>query len=249
MNMTYEQEFQVFQTNINFAARAFYYSMAVDHLSSLRNSYNRKVQNAITAGFNAKILDYNPVLMGLNATPRFWLDYRYMCTLSFVMALGRIFDRNKKSHGLGSLFKAAKRSGAFTLASLRERKTNLDNTKDWSGYMSNAHELSKEDCKEIIKFTIMIRKKWKVIKPIRNKILAHQEKLEEGKILEILKKGQYDRFEEIIQDLLTLENIFQGAFLNGTKPDYDFKNSWVKSEREEEVKRLFKLLQGTPKTP
>jgi hypothetical protein len=109
--------------------------------------------------------------------------------------------------------------------------------------MSNAHELSKEDCKEIIKFTIIIRKKWKVIKPIRNKILAHQEKLEEGRILEILKKGQYDRFEEIIQDLLTLENIFQGAFLNGTKPDYDFKNSWVKSEREEEVKRLFKLLQ------
>ena len=215
MKRNYDQEFQVFSTNVGLAARSFYCLMAMGNFPYQTN--------------------YWP--------DRFRRDHGYMYTLSLVIVLGRIFDRTKSSHSLKSLLKAAKDGEVFSRHSLLRRKQSLDHLRDWSAYCEAAHEFSEKDCKEIIKFTIEIRKKWKIIKPIRNKILAHQEKLKEQKVLNLLKKGKYDYFEEIIQNLLTLENIFQQAAENGRKPDYTFIETGIKSRCEEMVRQLFGSLQ------
>lgn len=220
--MTYEKEFEIFSTNVNAAARFFYYH------SLIRQSAT----------------DYPLYLEALNKNERFWKDYNYSSTLSFIIILGRVFDKPKNSHKIERLIAEAKKSGLFTNDELRKRKMKgSDNHAEWiDSYMQDAYELNDKDWEVMETFVSETRKLWDDISDIRHKIFAHQQVLDDSKSLEITQKGKYDNIQTIIQRLLTFENVLWQAFHNGEKPDFEFINTRKENDAKKEIESLFGCL-------
>lgn len=237
--MNYEQEFKIFSSNINQAARAFYY-----HQEFQRQIYDDgiKHQNMPNGYFQDSKL-----FQAVQDNAQFWMDYKD-CTIVFtVIVLGRIFDKDKKyqkSHHIERLIESANNSGFFTNEKLRERKIKgSDNSHEWiDNYMKNTHELSQDDFKNIYDYAKKTRENWESVKDLRNKIYAHQDVIDDLKKNAIFEKSQYLVFEEIIQRLLTLENVFLEAFSNGRAPDFDFKNQHIKNAALKDVKSLLEKI-------
>jgi hypothetical protein len=110
----YEQEFQIFASNINHAARSFYY-----HKEIQRQVYEDGIKHQQLP--NGYFQD-SKMYQALDANAQFWNDYKYSSLFYAIVTLGRIFDKNKKSHGIKRLIKIAKSSGLFSKEELRKRK-------------------------------------------------------------------------------------------------------------------------------
>lgn len=238
--MNYEQEFKIFSSNINQAARAFYY-----HQEFQRQVFDDgiKHQNMPNGYFQDSKL-----FQAVQDNAQFWMDYKHCSIVFAVIVLGRIFDKDtkyQKSHHIERLIESANNnSGLFTNEKLRERKIKgSDNSHEWiDNYMKNTHELSQDDFKNIYDYTKETREKWESVKDLRNKIYAHQDVIDDLKKNAIFEKGQYLVFEEIIQRLLTLENVFLEAYSNGSAPDFDFKNQQIKNAVLRDVKSLLEKI-------
>tara|TARA_R110002095_G_scaffold190414_9_gene168115 strand:- start:168 stop:836 length:669 start_codon:yes stop_codon:yes gene_type:complete len=221
--MSFEKEFLIFSGNISQAARAFYYHVLVDE----------------------QVKQERYLLKGVQNTPQFWQDYRLSNLLCAVIILGRIFDKNGRTHSLKSLIKNAEKSEDFSLESLRERKG--EGLKEISvsvdEYLSDVHILDQEDWAQINDFAQSIRVVWNShFKDIRNKIFAHEEKLNGEQKSEYFKKAQYAKLEEIIEKLLTLENVLFHSYHNGARPGFSWENNLQKSLVNAEVKKVLKKL-------
>lgn len=237
--MSYEQEFKIFSSNINQAARAFYY-----HQELQRQIYNDgiKHQNMPNGYFQDSKL-----FQAVQENSQFWMDYKHCNIVFTVIVLGRIFDKDtksQKSHHIERLIKFAKNSELFKNEKLRERKIKgSDNSHEWiDNYMKNTHELSQDNFKNISDYAKETREKWESVKDLRNKIYAHQDVIDDLKKSAIFEKSQYLVFEEIVQRLLTLENVFLEAFSNGRAPDFDFKNQQIKNAVLRDVKSLLEKI-------
>lgn len=220
--MTYEKEFEVFSTNINGASRAFYYHTII----------------------NEKAAKNEDMLRALNSAALFWDDYRYFSILSVIIILGRVFDKNKRSHRLKKLIEDARASKHFTKESLRERKlVDSGNHVEWlEGYIQNAHELGSGDFDEMEDFAKEITDLWEKMAKIRKKIFAHQDIMDESRKTTIVQTGKYKAIEQIIQKLLTLEHVLEQASLNGKKPDYTYRDTSNREAAEEEIDDIFSTL-------
>lgn len=220
--MGYEKEFEIFSSNINQAARSFYY-----HQEIQRQIYDDgiKHQNMPDGYFqNSKMFQ------AMQANSQFWMDYKHSSIVFAIIVLGRILDKNANAHKIERLIETAQKSGFFKNEKLRERKINgSNNSHEWiDNYMQNAHEFSDNDFKKISDFASETRKKWKNVKDLRNKIYAHQEAMDDQKKSSIFEKSKYAVFEEIIERLLTLEHILWDSFHNGKVPDFNHKNQKIK---------------------
>lgn len=234
--MDYEKEFNIFSSNINQAARAFYY-----HQEIQRQVYDDGVKHqSLPDGY----FQDSKMFQAMQANSQFWMDYKHSSIVFAIITLGRILDKNSNAHKIERLIKAARNSGLFNNDKLRERKIKgSDNADEWiDNYMNNAHELSSNNFAEILSFAEETRKKWETVKDLRNKIYAHQEALDDVKKAAIFKKSTYGAFEEIIERLLILEHIFLEAFHNGKLPDFDYKNQRIKNAVVEDVKSLLQRL-------
>ena len=113
--------------------------------------------------------------------------------------------------------------------------------------MKNTHELNALDFAKIEALKCEAEILWKDIKDIRNKILAHQDILNENKKNNILAKGKYEIFEKIISKLLTIRYILDAAYINGTKPDFAHKDIDIHSSIKTDIESLFSRLSGSQK--
>lgn len=234
--MDYEKEFNIFSSNINQAARAFYY-----HQEIQKQVYDdgEKYQNLPDGYFQD-----SKMFQAMQANSQFWMDYKHSSIVFAIITLGRILDKNSNAHKIERLIKAAQNSDLFNNDKLRERKIKRsDNADEWiNNYINNAHELSSKNFSEILSFAEETRKKWETVKDLRNKIYAHQEALDDIKKVAIFKKSTYGAFQEIIERLLTLEHIFWEAFHNGKPPDFGFKNQQIKNAVVKDVRSLLDRL-------
>lgn len=226
--MNYEEEFKIFSGSINSAARSFY--------------YHREVQSQIYRDYK-KYKHYNdsPLFKGVDANAQFWNDYNLQSISYCIITLGRIFDKNKKSHSVRSLVSVAKESRLFTIEKLRERKiADSDNASEWiDAYLIDKTNFNGDDYYGFLRYIASAAILWKNnIKGVRNKFYAHQARLSPKTKKEILDKAQYDVVEEIISKLLTIEYIMFQAFHNGKKPDFNYKNETVRASASKDISNL-----------
>lgn len=236
--MSYQKEFQIFSSNINQAARAFYYHKEINrqiHEDGLKHDKPPE-----------SYYQYSKVYSSVQENARFWNDHDSMSITYTIIILGRVFDKPKKSHKIERLLDQAKQSRLFTNEELRKRKTkDSPNSFEWiDKYMEGSYELQDKDFLEIENFVKMTRKKWENIKDLRNKVFAHEEILEDEEKKRIYKNSNYQIFQEIISNLLTVEHIFWEAFNNGTKPDFNYQNTRIESYIKNDVTSLLGKVSG-----
>lgn len=233
MTSEYEKEFQIFASNINQAARSFYY-----HQEIQRQIYEdcQKQENGY--------FQYSKLYQAVDANAQFWNDYKYSSLLYTIVLLGRIFDKNKKSHGIRRLVKIAKKSGSFTTHKLRERKIkDSDNASEWiDDYMSEKKDIGSSEYFKFLRYVVETIKLWEQVKPVRNKIYAHQDVISDISKKGILEKAKYSVFEDLINRLLTIENAYWQAYYNGTSPDLGYRNEQVFNRTKEDVTSLLSRL-------
>ena len=230
--MTYEKEFDIFSNNVGKAALTFHY----------HREFNERVYEDSPKQHNPQpnSLQCSKIFMGVDVNAGFWKAYSYSSIVCIIISLGRIFDDNKKSHGLCRMIKLAKKSNSFAKVKLRERvisksKIPSDKIED---FMKRTHELSTDDFSDIEEYSKVTKEKWDSIKDIRNKIFAHQDMMDDYKKEAIFQKCEYIVFEEIIDRLLTIENIFCEAYKKGSKPDFTYKDTYFRGMVSEDVSKL-----------
>lgn len=232
----YEQEFQMFSSNINQAARSFYY-----HREIQWQVYEDgiKHQELPEGYFQDSIM-----FQAMNANAQFWNDYKYSSLFYAIVTLGRIFDKNKNSHGIKRLVKVAKSSELFTKEKLRERKVSgSENAHEWiETYMQSVTDIAPEDYYHFLRHVVEAKKLWNNVKDVRNKLYAHQDVISAEKRSAILEKATYDTIEQIIKRLLTLESILFEAHHNGKKPDFEYVNTRIHSGVKSDVSSLLSRL-------
>lgn len=233
--MDYEQEYQIFLSNINLAARSFYYHVEL----------NRQIYRD---GKRYKYFQYSKIYQAVYANAQFWNDYKYSSVLTCIISLGRILDKPTNTHKVERLIEAAKKSGLFTNKKLRERKTKeIPNDPALvDSFMRTTHEFSSQDFKTLEDFIAQTRKKWEEIKDLRNKIHAHQEVMNDDLRKKILQGATYRKIEEIIKRLLIVDRLLWEAFHNGRKPNFRRQqNKRVHNEVKRDVQSLLDKLSAS----
>lgn len=234
--MNYEHEFEIFSSNINQAAYAFYYHIELQRQIQKDGLKHEKKRDGY--------FQYSKIFQGVSANAQFWNHYKYSSILTAIITVGRILDKPSTTHKIERLITAAESSDLFTRKSLRERKMKgSDNAHDWiDSFMNNTYELCAEDFKKIHDFVEHTRKKWESIKDLRNKVYAHQEVMDNLKKTAIFQKSTYAAFEDIIKRLLKIEHIFWEAFNNGKKPDFRFQNKRIHRYTKKDIQSLLNTL-------
>lgn len=233
MKSEYEKEFQIFSNNVNQAARSFYYHTEIqkqvyEDCSKQENDY----------------FQYSKMYQAIDANAQFWNDYKYSSLFHAIVTLGRIFDRNKKSHGIRRLVKIAKQSGSFTTHKLRERKIkDSDNASEWiDEYMYEKQDIGSSEYFKLLRYVVETINMWQQVKGVRNKLYAHQDVMTDTKRQSILETATYGTLEDIIKRLLTIEHIYWQAYYNGASPDLGYKNEQVLNRVQKDVTALLKRL-------
>jgi len=121
-------------------------------LEQLRHDSNAAIQFLYAwisfhacAGIDAKIR------RGINLTPLFWNTSLGALQTSLFIALGRIFDRNPKSHSLDRLLREAiQHPTIFSKMALAKRKAKQSPGATWiNGYVKDAHIPSRTDFRHL----------------------------------------------------------------------------------------------------
>ncbi len=222
----YQKEFETFSANTQVSARFIGYYAELHRQAQLPEN-----------------------LEALNQNPRFWLDYRYMTLESAFIAFGRIFGSpedkfGNESHCIDRLMICAKRTDFFSSENLRKRKIkDSPNHAEWlEEYMCKAHILGAGDWLEMQKYVDEIKRLWSRVKPIRNKIYAHAEVLDNEKKEAYLREISPTKLLELSSHLQILERILRQAEQNGAKPDYSFCSLFSFEIAKGELKGLLELI-------
>lgn len=196
----YKKHYQKFHQSISFAARTWHHHV---HLQ------NRAAEDK-------NILD------ALNKAPRFWLDLRYSSVQTTIIFLGKIFDKEPNAYNVDKVLKLAHREkNYFSRESLRKRK--IEAAGEFYGlddYIECASELDEKDLKAINQQIKKAKTIWKSLKPLRDKIYAHNEVLSDSERESLYAEVKNSDLPMIIQILLNVSNALSEAEHNGKKPDF-----------------------------
>ncbi|MBN8520548.1 MAG: hypothetical protein J0L77_01440 [Alphaproteobacteria bacterium] len=218
----YTEQYKTFQQNVVFAARTFHCYLIIGEKAAT----DKQVYNA------------------LNNNARFWSDYNYIALQTVIIFLGKIFDTDNNTRNITKMLKAVIDDiSYFNKFNLKERKLKLSG--EFEGineYINNAHELSREDIKEIKQRVKKARGQWNNVKPLRDKIYAHNQNLNEEERVELYKKVKYSDLKDILQILLNVAHSLEQAELNGRRPDFNYNYEGPIRVAEKEVDNLLMLL-------
>lgn len=232
----YEQEFQIFATNIRSAARSFYYHRELMHQVYTDGLKHQQLPNGY--------FQDSKMYQAMNSNSQFWETYNFSSIFHTILTLGRIFDKDPRSHSINRLSKLIKRSCIFSKEELRKRKiSESDNANEWiDEYIDNVNEFSQEDYQSIFQYIAETLEHWDCVKDVRNKLYAHQDVLGFDRKSEIREKATYDVIEKIIARLLTIEHILWEAFHNGRTPYFEYTNKEIFEKAKADVSSLLSRL-------
>ena len=220
-NNTYKCHFNAFEQNIKFAARILHYYLHMGSLAQLD-----------TAEYKA-----------LNYNARFWNDFNFIALQTTIIFLGKIFDKDTRTHNIRALLKSLSLNlKYFSKNSLRQRKINLGSTDGIDEYISNAHELDQSDIHDIhaeVDKAVML---WQKIQPLRHQVYAHNQMLSNEAKDALFKQVTYDDLEYLVQILLNVCFALEQAELNGRKPDFSDDHSGPINVADGQIIKLMKVL-------
>ena len=220
----YKEHYRVFSQNVEIAARNLHYYLEI----------------------RRRALGNKKVLKALNISPRFWNDFNFISIQTVVIVLGKIFDSDPKSHSIDKTINAAAHNlDYFNKASLQARKV-ASGLKEAIAvkYVANAHELTIEDIRAIKDEIKRARVIWKKLKPLRQKVYAHDEIITQQELADIYAQATYEELDELVQILLSVAWELQEAEYNGKKPSFTYDNEAPIKRAKAEVRSLLKLMLG-----
>ena len=193
----YKKHYRAFEQNIAFAVRTWHHNV---HLNNRAN-------------------EDSAILAALNKAPRYWLDQRYSAVQTTIIFLGKIFDNDGRAHNVDKTLKAANdEKERFSKAELRKRKVELGG--EFEGideYVANATELNSNDLKVICAEVKKAKAIWETIKPLRDKIYAHNEMLSDAERKDLFEAVKNEDINNILQILSNVSDALWQAEFNGHK--------------------------------
>ena len=193
----FEKELEAFRVNIETATQFFYAFQAIHYLLS-----QDKVADDL-----------------MKRTPVFWNTNIGALRDAMFIALGRIFDKDGRTHNIFRLMEMAEDNPQlFKLSSPRWAKRNLDDqilTFD----IKSIYEPQPQDwqrlCGYVCKWDSVYRKNYK---PIRDKVLAHRERINSAKKTQLFEQTSYVELEKLFAFLDALYETLWNLYGNGIKP-------------------------------
>ncbi len=218
----YQNHYKQFSQNVAFAVRAWHHDV---HLN------NRA--------------DEDPaILAALNKAPTYWLDQRYSAVQTTIIFLGKLFDKDGRTHNVDKTLEAANNEKVhFNKIELRKRK--VESGGEFEGideYIDNATVLNSDDLKTIKAEVKKAKNIWKRIQPLRHKVYAHNQVLSDVERKELYNVVNNADINNVLQILSNISNSLWQAEFNGLKPDFSFDHTqpieWAKKDIEELISSL-----------
>jgi hypothetical protein len=195
-----------------------YYQEFCNEVHEILSTYLfwRMIRNRIVA--EKELLD------ALNRTPLSWIFIRHSLQVTLFIALGRVFDVDSDSFSVDDLLKCCiERIDLFSHESLRSRKINDRGgvEPEWlAKYIEKAYEPVKED---FLRLRGEVAKRRRIFidvyRPIRHKLIAHNDKKYMDRPDELWAETNIPELEEIIWFLNDLKVTLFETFHNGRKPE------------------------------
>lgn len=189
------------------------------------------------------------ILAALNRTPSSWNIFLHSLQTTTFISLGRIFDSNGGSFSIHRLARyCSKNINEFDRTNLKSRKMDgYAEEPEWlEEYLNTAYYPNQGDIKrlkeEISSYRRIYEKKYK---PIRNKVMAHNDFSKIGKNGELFGKTNITELESIISFCNQVKLGIQEQYWNGRK--ITFTNDPIFDDldqsAEKEVNDLLKSLE------
>lgn len=162
------------------------------------------------------------VLDKLNDHPTFWITARYALLVATFVALGRIFDQDKRSiHNIDKLLRSVSDNlSIFCPAGLCERRVTEGMDVDIAAeYAREKYALSIVDVRDMRKAVAHWRNVYEVrYRDIRHLVFAHRGISREDADL-LMAKAKVDEMQELLGFLEALYTSLWELYVNGRKPD------------------------------
>jgi hypothetical protein len=189
----FEKELESFRINIETASQYFYAYQTIHFVLS----EDKSVQNL------------------LNWYPMFWNTNIGALREAMFIALGRIFDQDSKTHNIDGLLRISQDNpDIFKISAPRwcqQEGKNIQN--------AQIYEPLPDDWRRLRKHVNKYRKVYQDnYRNIRNKVYAHQERLNPKETTELFQKTRYIELEKLFAFLTALYVAIQNLYYAGQKP-------------------------------
>ena len=156
----------------------------------------------------------------INRTPLFWKTSLAALQASLFIALGRIFDRDPKSHSLERLLReAVQNPGIFSRTALARRKAQQSPGATWiNDYVRDAYVPSAPDFQRLQRYAQAKRLVYeKAYEKIRHKIFAHSGVVSRQKSDELFSKTNIRELQRLVLSLSELHEMLWQLYIDGRK--------------------------------
>ena len=158
-----------------------------------------------------------------NSSPIFWNTIYGALQSSFIITIGRVFDSGQSTHSIDKLLNLAHQNlDIFSKESLATRKSlNSINSKDWiDDYLKNVYVPKKADLRKIKHYVSLRRKIYdEKYSSLRNKIIAHKEKLSDEQIRDLYSKADIKELQKLYTSICKIYEVLWQLLHNGLKPN------------------------------
>ncbi len=227
-NNEYKKHYKQFSQNVRFAVRTWHHHV---HLNNRAN-------------------EEPAILAALNKAPRYWLDQRYSAVQTTIIFLGKIFDKDGRIYKVHNIDKTITSADIekeyFKKDELRKRK--IESAGEFEGideYIENASELDNDGLNAIIIEVEKAKVIWERIRPLRDKIYAHNEMLSDAERTELYGAVKNADMNDILQILLNISNALWQVEFNGHKPDFLFNHTQPIESAKKDIEELINSLLHT----
>lgn len=163
------------------------------------------------------------LLSALNRTPLSWIVTRHSLNVTLFITLGRVFDVDKDAFSVDDLLKCCiDEIASFSLESLWGRKMEGQNgvEPEWlPNCIENAYEPTAKDFQRLRSEVTKRRRIFEsVYRPIRHKLIAHNDKKYMDRADELWAETNIGELEDIIWFLNDLKETLFATYQNGRQP-------------------------------
>lgn len=159
----------------------------------------------------------------VNQNPSFWNITLDALKNNFLIALGRIFDKDKRANSIYKLVNTSLvNPQIFSKESLAKRRLgNSDKPKWFDDFLSRAFEPSVNDLTILDEEVSKLRDVYEsVYSDIRNKMIAHSELHDPVEISQLFGRTRVGEIEMLLYGLHDLLFVLRELFYNGKKPEF-----------------------------
>jgi HEPN domain-containing protein len=162
-----------------------------------------------------------PAKTAINKAPLYWKTNLGALQAALFISLGRIFDKNPRSHSIERLLREASQSPQiFSRASLAKRKRRDSPDASWvRSYVKDAHVPTSNDFRRLFRYVKTKRKIYEnAYEKIRHKVFAHGGAGTQQKKDELFAKTQLGELQRLVLSLRAFHNAMLHLYVNGIKP-------------------------------